>query len=69
MVVVKPKELDEMYARREEYIQHRLTLPITDEQYLWWDNILANYYDEAVEEYIKLLGSGPINFIEAFKPL
>ena len=56
MVVVRPKELDEMYARREEYIQHRLTLPITDEQYLWWDNILANFYDEAVEEYIMLLG-------------
>ena len=55
MVAVSAEEIKEMRARNAEYVRHRMRIPITDEQYLLWDDILTNYYDEALEVYQSLL--------------
>ena len=51
MVAVKSEELEEMRSRNAEYVRHRMQVPITDEQYLFWDDILTNHYDEAITLY------------------
>ena len=55
MVAVKSEEVEQMRTRNAEYVQHRMKLPISDEQYLFWDNILTNHYEEAIEVYKRLL--------------
>ena len=55
MVTVSHKTIKEMRDRNAEYVHHRMQIPITDEQYLFWDNILTNYYDEAITLYQDLL--------------
>ena len=55
MVAVKSEEFEQMRSRNAEYVQHRMKLPISDEQYLFWDNILTNHYEEAIEVYTRLL--------------
>ena len=55
MVAVSAEEIKEMRARNAEYVRHRMRIPITDEQYLLWDDILTNYYEEALEVYQSLL--------------
>ena len=55
MVAVKSEEVEQMRSRNAEYVQHRMKLPISDEQYLFWDNILTNHYEEAIEVYTRLL--------------
>ena len=44
MVAVSAEEIKEMRARNAEYVRHRMRIPIADEQYLLWDDILTNYY-------------------------
>lgn len=34
---------------------HRLTVPITEPQYLWWDDVIAHHFDEALAVYERLL--------------
>ena len=55
MVAVKSEELEEMRSRNAEYVRHRMQIPITDEQYLFWDDILTNHYNEAITLYQDLL--------------
>ncbi len=55
MVAVGYKTIEEMHARNVEYAHHRMQIPMTDEQYLFWDNILTNHYDEAITLYQDLL--------------
>ena len=55
MVRVSTNTLKGMQERNAEYVQHRMQLPITDQQYLFWDDILTNHYEEALERYRSLL--------------
>ena len=55
MVRVSTNTLKGMQERNAEYVQHRMQLPITDQQYLFWDDILTNHYEEALERYQSLL--------------
>jgi len=43
MVRVSTNTLKGMQERNAEYVQHRMQLPITDQQYLFWDDILTNH--------------------------
>ena len=36
MTNVNPLRREEMYERNAEYKQHRMAVPISDEQYLFW---------------------------------
>lgn len=47
--------LEEIEARREVYLTHRLKVPISEEQYLWWDDVITNHFDEAMQTYSKVL--------------
>lgn len=55
MVEVTTSELNEILARRAEYMRHRLTIPISEEQYLWWDDVIANHFDDALSLYVRLI--------------
>ena len=46
---------EEMYARNAKYKQHRMAVPVSDEQYLFWDDVLTNHFDKALEVYERLL--------------
>ena len=54
-VELSVKACDEIHARREVYLAHRLTVPITEDQYLWWDDVITHHFEEALLMYIKLL--------------
>ena len=47
MTNVSQLRREEMYARNAEYKQHRMAVPISDEQYLFWDDVLTNHFDKA----------------------
>lgn len=55
MIRVSANTLQRMRERNAKYVQHRMQLPITDEQYLFWDDILTNQYEEALERFQSLL--------------
>jgi hypothetical protein len=56
MTVFLPNETRErILERRATYMKYRLTVPITEEQYLWWDDVIAYHFDEALEQYERLL--------------
>lgn len=44
-----------MRARSVKLMHHSLQILIKDEQYLFWDNVLTNHYDEVIELYQDLL--------------
>lgn len=48
---------EEMYARNAEYKRHRLAIPVSDEQYLFWDDLLTNHFEKALEVYEHLLSN------------
>ena len=54
-ILLSEKILARIAARRSTYMRHRLTVPITEEQYLWWDDVIAHHFDEALEQYQRLL--------------
>lgn len=54
-VVLSTEALERMAARRAEYLAHRLKVPITEEQYLWWDDVITHHHAEALATYEKLL--------------
>ena len=55
MTNVSQLRREEMYARNAQYKQHRMAVPISDEQYLFWDDVLTNHFDKALEVYERLL--------------
>jgi hypothetical protein len=61
MVRATDEDIASMYDRRRQYMAERGAVPITDEQYLWWDNIIANHYDRALERYIGLISGTSLN--------
>lgn len=54
-IVLSERALEKIHTRRQEYLRHRNTVPITEEQYLWWDDVITNHHDEALERYQSLL--------------
>lgn len=54
-IVLSSRTKAQIMTRRAEYLRYRLSVPITEEQYLWWDDVIANHYDEAFDVYKKLL--------------
>lgn len=46
---------NQILERRAVYMAHRLKVPITEEQYLWWDDVIAHHFEEALLMYITLL--------------
>ena len=43
---------EEVYARNAEYKQYRMAVPISE--YLFWDDVLTNHFDKALEVYERL---------------
>ena len=39
MTNVRQLRREEMYARNAEHKQHRMAVPISDEQYPFWDDV------------------------------
>ena len=56
-VELSVKTCNEILARREVYLAHRLTVPITEDQYLWWDDVITHHFEEAFATYRTLLRS------------
>jgi hypothetical protein len=54
-VVISEQTLKRIWARRSVYMAHRLTVPITEPQYLWWDDVIAHQFEEALVVYRALL--------------
>jgi hypothetical protein len=48
-------ERKRIIARHGTYMAERMQLEISDEQYLWWDDVFVNHMDEALERYEKLI--------------
>ena len=55
MIKMLPSELERIRARHKVYMRERMQVLISDAQYLWWDWVFVNRFEEALKKYEELM--------------
>ena len=55
MIKMLPSELERIRARHKVYMRERMQVFISDAQYLWWDWVFVNRFEEALKKYEELM--------------
>ncbi len=50
MIKMLASELERIRARHKVYMRERMQVLISDAQYLWWDWVFVNRFEEALKE-------------------